>query len=160
MLTAVYIRCACKSCRTTSGSCLPAQPYVQIPFDDIHPSPTVDLSYLGSAMTSQTDLPHLTRYNSSSSDDQIARYFCSTCGASILYFDGSRDFLGTFAAGLIDSKQNGGALAQSWLSWWTGVKGHPVPPVHCPDEGRERWGVLYDDFERDWVKWGASKGSD
>lgn len=62
-------------------------------------------------MTQQTDLAGLTRYNSSATDDQIARYFCSTCGASMLYFDGSRDFIGTLAAGLVDSKQ--GALALS-----------------------------------------------
>lgn len=106
-------------------------------------------------MTSQSDLVGLTRYNSSPTDDQIARYFCSTCGASVLRFDGNRDFIGTFAAGLVDSKE--GALALNWLSWWTGIKGHPNPPIHCAEEGKLRWGSVFDDFMDGWVRWGEER---
>jgi hypothetical protein len=86
----------------------------------------------------------------------VARYFCSTCGASVLYFDGNRSFLGTFSAGLVDSPD--GALAQSWLSWWTGIKGHPTPAIHCSEEGRERWGEVFDEFEQSWIQWGLETG--
>ena len=105
-------------------------------------------------MTTETDLPGCTRNNSS---DGVARYFCSTCGASVMYFDESRDFIGTWAVGLVDSKE--GTLTPSWLSWWTGRDGHPNPPIHCKDTGAKMWGEgIMDDFEIGLVEWGKKVG--
>lgn len=146
--------CACTSCRTTTGSCLPAHPWVQIPFTDIHSSISPPHPYLRdgtTTMTPTTDLPNLTRYNSSSTDSNIARYFCSTCGATVLYFDGNRSFIGTWAVGLVDAEE--GVMAQTWLNWWTGMDGHPNPAIHCMDETMDQ--SMMRDFEEGLVDWGA-----
>ena len=105
-------------------------------------------------MTTDTDLPGCTRYKSS--PENVSRYFCSTCGATVLYFDDNRDFIGTWAVGLADAKE--GVLAQSWLNWWTGMDGHPNAPIHCMDAGRKRWGQVMDDFQDGVVAWGKEVG--
>ncbi|ORX39574.1 hypothetical protein BD324DRAFT_678693 [Kockovaella imperatae] len=148
--------CACKDCRGATGSCLPAHPWVQIPFVDIHTATSKDAPLLPAEtkMTTKTDLPGCTRYESSKG---IARYFCSTCGATVLYFDADRDFIGAWAVGLIDSKE--GSLAPSWLFWWTGRDGHPNPPIHCKETGDAFWGKgIMSDFESGWIEWGKKVG--
>ncbi len=104
-------------------------------------------------MTSQTVLPGLTKYNSSAkTEPNIARYFCSTCGATVLYFDSERSFIGTWAVGLVDAEKEG-VLAESWFNWWTGTEGHPNPPLHCKEDGEQRWGKeMMDEFEEGLVK--------
>ncbi|KAF5316318.1 hypothetical protein D9619_006838 [Psilocybe cf. subviscida] len=136
--------CGCTSCRTTTGSMLPAHPWAQIPFVDLHVKdeesgamkPFLRTTHAPegaeapeSGIALGTTIPGLKLYRSSAEN---ARYHCSTCGATVLYFDSSRPWLGTWAAGLVDDPK--GVRAESWLSWWTGQEGHPMGAVHCYDE--------------------------
>ncbi|WWC72311.1 uncharacterized protein I206_106273 [Kwoniella pini CBS 10737] len=149
--------CACDSCRHITGSSLPAHPWVQIPFIDILSSPSTNSkSYFPSPMTTETELPGLTLYHSSPNNINTARYHCSTCGASILYFDSKRDFICTLPVGLNDS--HNGVMNISWFSWWTGEEGHPIPPINAKDDGKKRWGKVIDEFEKGLIQWGRNIG--
>ncbi|OCF77472.1 hypothetical protein I204_01460 [Kwoniella mangroviensis CBS 8886] len=150
--------CSCDSCRLTTGSSLPAHPWVQIPFIDIFTSSSPNSTpYMNGTMTPSTQLAGLTLYHSTPSNPGISRYHCSTCGASILYFDEKRDFIGTFAVGLNDSRY--GALNSNWFSWWTGDDKITMPIINGRSDGDKRWGEeMMEEFEDGLKEWGRSIG--
>ncbi|WVW86508.1 hypothetical protein I302_108557 [Kwoniella bestiolae CBS 10118] len=150
--------CACDSCRLITGSSLPSHPWVQIPFVDIFTSPSPSSPpFIKGIMTSSTQIPGLNLYHSSPSNPGISRYHCSTCGASIMYFDDKEDFKASFAVGLNDSKY--GVMNTNWFSWWTGDDGVDWPIINERANGERRWGKgTLDDFEDGLIGWGKSIG--
>ena len=151
-------RCGCTSCRVASGSCLPAFPWIRVPLSLMYTSPKLEAisRFFPEDMTTQTDLPGLTRYHASSQD--VARYHCSTCGASVLFYGAkSQGAYVDVAAGLIDHPS--GVLALDWLDWWTGKENDETPSIEFVEEARERWGdELVGDFQRGLASWGNEIG--
>ncbi|WWC92030.1 uncharacterized protein L201_006984 [Kwoniella dendrophila CBS 6074] len=155
--------CACNSCRITTGSSIPAHSWVQIPFRDIFTSNSTSSSpelFIKGEMTPTTEIPGLTKYQSSPDNKDISRYFCECCGSSIMYFDQSRSFIGSFPIGLNDSSPLNGTLNQSWFSWWTGESGVSFPPpINAYEDGEKRWGkLIMKEFEDGLISWGKSIG--
>lgn len=97
-----WVLCMCTSCRTTSGQ--PLSPLIFIPPEAfIHPS---------GAIPSTT--PGLTRYEST--PGQVARSFCSTCGANVFYERAERESVGGFLdvfLGVVDAPL--GEVLEGWL---------------------------------------------
>ncbi|WWC64919.1 uncharacterized protein I303_107533 [Kwoniella dejecticola CBS 10117] len=145
--------CACDSCRQITGSSLPAHPWVEIPLIDIRSAPSPDAQpYLPIPMTPHTTLPGLTLYKSSPDNEDVSRYHCSTCGASIMYYNAAKDFMASFAVGLNGSKN--GVMNTSWISWWFGLEGVTEPMISAKEDGQRRWGGLMDEFEQGLLEWG------
>lgn len=93
---------ACTSCRKVSGF-------------EITSWATLDPAKVSiNHMELDLDLPGLSHYQTS---QDVHRYFCSKCGATIFYLkDGNVENPGIdLAAGLIDSQC--GARAEDWLDW-------------------------------------------
>jgi hypothetical protein len=147
---------------------LPAHPWAQIPFVDLHVEdkesgarkPFLQTTNAPegaeapeSGIALGTTIPGLTLYRSSAEN---ARYHCTTCGATVLYFASSRPWLGTWAAGLVDDPN--GARAESWLSWWTGQEGHPVGAIHCYDEAHAHDASGAENLKAGLEAWGRQVG--
>ncbi len=99
-----------------------------------------------------TQIPGLTLYHSSPS---VSRYHCSTCGASVFYYSPERPFLITIPAGLADSED--GALAESWLRWWTGPE-EINPAIEQYEDAEKRDAEAAKRFKEGVIEWGKKKG--
>lgn len=122
--------CACTSCRTTTGSSLPALAVTHVPFADLHPAGNPSATVDGGA-----DLPGLVAYQSSA---QTTRYCCAgACGASVGCVTAAMPTIFKLSTGVLRASE--GARAERWCSWWTGTddaasSGMP-PSVNAAEEG-------------------------
>ncbi|ORY26979.1 hypothetical protein BCR39DRAFT_539664 [Naematelia encephala] len=118
--------CGCETCRLVTGSCIPAVPFISGPLSSVHlhdpltsnDKPTFNPGKRPAeeepiSLESTLDLSGLSRYEST--QGQVSRYFCKTCGASVIYHTAGSPNHIAFNAGLVDSVD--GVLAQDWLDW-------------------------------------------
>ena len=95
--------CACRSCRLGLGS--PIQAWAFVSKSNLMNRDGSELRYGFGTMKT---------YSSSSS---VEREFCGRCGATIFWHDEERPGVVDLSVGLLRAPE--GALAESWLSWWT-----------------------------------------
>jgi hypothetical protein len=97
--------CACNTCRLVSGIEIVQWMYV----------PTSQLT-AASGEAYGLDSPTLKSFKSS---EDVTRYHCGRCGASVFYWADSRPEVIDVAVGLLQAPS--GARAEEWLDWKTEV---------------------------------------
>jgi hypothetical protein len=104
--------CHCSSCRFVSGQLA----VNHVPFDGepIKGRPPRNEAEGQYSATCDSDLQGLTRYNTSSA----ARYFCSTCGATMLWYD--EEFKWCVAIGTLE--RTAGVVEVGWHIWLEDTK--------------------------------------
>lgn len=148
--------CACRSCRTTTASCLPALAVTHVPWQDLHRAsdPTSPL-LTAESWSPDVNLPGAVAYRSS---DKATRYRCaSECGASLGVVTTAMPGILKISTGLLRAGE--GPRAETWAFWWTGTDepDSPMPPaVNAADE------ALDQSLMRDWTaglkRWGIEVG--
>lgn len=98
--------CACNSCRLHTGMEFVEWAFVSVIDITLDQEGTIPFS---------RDFGSLKGYRSS---DDVMRYHCDTCGATVFFFGEDRPHVIDVAAGLLDAPE--GARAQSWLEYWCG----------------------------------------
>lgn len=108
--------CTCRSCRLGVGFDIMSWSFI----------PLINLEFAdGSAIEGADDglevdkrvAETFTVYNSTTKEG-VKRYFCPTCGASVIWFSPSRPKLLDVASALIDAPS--GVRAETLLEWWSG----------------------------------------
>ena len=120
--------CACNSCRLTSGLEIVQWAYV--------PTPRLTNA---SGERYQFNCSTLKSFKSS---EDVTRYHCGRCGATIFYWNDSRPQVIDVAVGILDAPS--GARAEDWLDWRLMIS-HEEDATHrrylkAFKEGLEDWG--------------------
>jgi len=92
---------ACTSCRTVSGF-------------EITSWVTVPQSSISLPDGGKLDLSKMAGLRKYKTSENVSRYFCKTCGATVFYLKDQLDTIDV-GVGLLDAEE--GAIAESWLEW-------------------------------------------
>lgn len=98
--------CSCNSCRLHTG-----MEYVEWAF-----VPVIDIT-----LDKEGNVPFSREFGTLKgyrSSDDVMRYHCDTCGATVFFFGEDRPHIIDVAAALLDAPE--GARAESWLEFWCG----------------------------------------
>jgi hypothetical protein len=147
--------CACTSCRTTTGSCLPAHAVTHVPWQNLHEASDPAVPLLTGDWSPQVTLPGAVAYHSS---DKTTRYRCAgDCGASLGIVTAAMPGILKVSTGLLHAPE--GPRAESWAFWWTGTDepySKMPPTINAADEAPDQA------LMRDWLaglkRWGIENG--